>query len=200
MSTEIKVNKSWYTDKVLVNQLYNEIVGYLMNQKKQYSIHKEVIYDLAQSTLLVCLVNAKKGKIEFRSTINTYAIGIAKRLLLKYASENKNTISIEETDVLMRFALEEPYNHKEEELKWSVFFKEYRKLTDECRKVIRLTIKKLSSLKIKRRMGYGSESFVRNKVYRCKKHFVQLVKENPNYRKYISYDREDYEIFGRGDE
>lgn len=189
-----------HNDKTLISQLYNEIIGYLMKMKKNYRLPNDIVYDISQSTLLTCLINSKRNKFKHKSTINTYAIGVAKRLLLRYLRDNRNTISIEETDILFKMAIEEPYNHYEVELKWNVFFKEYRKLTDECRNIIRLAIKKLGSVKIKKRMGYKSESFVNNKMYRCKKHFVKLVKDNPNYQKYIGYDREDYEIFERGDE
>lgn len=180
----------------LAEQLYRYVLYYLFKIRGNFEMSESLVEDIAQNTLLIVIRNGQKGKIRFESSLETYAIAIAKRLIWQFCS-NKNELNTQEIENYEN--IQTPAKETEihaDEVKWNIFYREFRNLSEECRKMFRLLVKKKKYDEISDLMGYASYKYVKIKMQRCRRSFRKLVKNNPDYKKYKDYDRQDFEIFG----
>lgn len=200
MGNKIKFDKRsldefWWKDKETLKRIEKQMLNYLFAQNKFQKLSKDDVREVGQTAMYLLILNATNGKIRLESDPVTYTIGIAKRLLIKCASESKRTISIEDTDLLRTLAAEENNDIERNELSWRIYYRAYKKLSDDCRTLIRFSKKKVKPEVLMHKLNYSSVGFVRNKLYRCKSYFIELVKKDPEKYKISGYDREDFSIF-----
>jgi len=163
-------------------QLLYEILAYLLVQRKEVSISEVEIEDIAQTALFMLIYKEQNVGIELTSALNTYAIAIAKKLMLKYLRDRKQMISLNSPDVLLKLIEEEPENHQLKEDKWVLYHESFKKLSAECQKLFRLSYKRVNQEKISQKMGYASAKYVKIKKSRCKEKLITFIENDPTYK------------------
>jgi len=68
-----------------------------------------------------------------------------------------------------------------EQLQYSLYQKHFRRLKEECKKILSWFLDKVSLKEIAERMGYKSEKYAKKRKYYCKEHLVEAIKGDPEY-------------------
>jgi RNA polymerase sigma factor (sigma-70 family) len=187
-------------DNEIALLLYQELMAFLMKYKENYGVNTELIEDIAQNSFAIFLDNARKDKIRFDASLNTYIKSIGRFLIINYFKEKKRELPVEKEFIENMKLYESVDGLEEMEIKWMVFYKEFQNLKEDCRKIILLSLSDYKYSEISEEMNYSSRDFVKLKMKRCKEYLKNLIKNNTNYRKYLNYEREDFKVFGWKDE
>jgi len=137
--------------------------------------------DVFQSAILTIYEKAQHAEFTLTSKFYTLLYGICRNLWgnrlqkksfkevtlledVKYTSEDNVEFDIEKTE--------------EQELFWTSF----KKLGEDCQKLLRLFFDKEKMEKIAKMMGYGSVSYAKKRKFQCKEKLVDLVKKDIRYK------------------
>jgi len=63
-----------------------------------------------------------------------------------------------------------------------LYRKMFLRLGEDCQKVLRLYLRKVSMEKIMEQMGYGSVSYTKKRKFTCKEKLVSLIKSDRSYQ------------------
>lgn len=65
--------------------------------------------------------------------------------------------------------------------RWELYQKNFNLLSDNCKKVLSLFLKKYKQKEIAEELGYNSETVVRQRVFKCKSKLVKLIQKDSSY-------------------
>ncbi len=69
-----------------------------------------------------------------------------------------------------------------EQEKWELFEEKFTELSDNCKEILKLHLDKVSGREIMERLGYASETTVRQRIFKCKSSLVKKIKTDLRYR------------------
>ncbi|MFO7655811.1 MAG: sigma-70 family RNA polymerase sigma factor [Bacteroidales bacterium] len=97
-----------------------------------------------------------------------------------------------ETVALNEAALSESYNLEEDNLaeidegiETAIYQRNFLKLGEKCRELLRLTLDKVPAKEIAGKFGFKSENFVFKRNHQCKEQLIKMIKEDPEYIRYM---------------
>ena len=67
--------------------------------------------------------------------------------------------------------------------RWEVYHRNFNLLSDNCKIVLSLFLKKKKQKDIAKELGYNSESVVRQRVFKCKSKLIKLIQKDTAYKK-----------------
>jgi FixJ family two-component response regulator len=70
-----------------------------------------------------------------------------------------------------------------QEEKMAMIQRHYDTLTERCKKIIRLMLKKSSTEQIMKAMGFSSVAYTRKRKYQCKHSLIKRIKSDPDYQR-----------------
>lgn len=139
--------------------------------------------DIYQEALIVIYRKLKDGELEIKNcSFNTYLYSVCKLLWLKqlekkrikqdYYMQDDEFTDLEDDNIL------DVYEKSE---KYKLYQKHFAKLQEDCRKVIGLSLERVSLRDIAEIMGYKSEKYAKKKKYQCKEKLIEKIKQDPKY-------------------
>jgi len=160
--------------------VYPSVLKYIRNN----SGNQEDAEDIFQKALLHVTTKAKVKNYEPVDNFEWYLYGICKNLWLKELSFRKKwatkaevkEITDESNAKLMALQILE--NDRRE-----VYLRNFNLLSDNCKKVMSLFLKKRKQKEIAEELGYSSETVVRQRVFKCKSKLIKLIKKDVSYEK-----------------
>jgi len=160
--------------------VYPSVRKYILNN----SGRQEDAEDIFQKALLHITTKAKVKNYEPVANFEWYLYGICKNLWLKELSFRKKwsiraevkEINDESNAKLM--ALEILENDR-----WEVYLRNFNLLSDNCKKVLSLFLKKRKQKEIAEELGYSSDTVVRQRVFKCKSKLIKLIQKDSSYKK-----------------
>lgn len=176
----------------VISKVYKKVYHHLENYGKVVKASEHNVKESVQDAFEIFYRQILDEKLTLSCTVETYIISIAKNILHKNEVElgffNKTPLSkielIDEIDV----------DQKIEEFKHKLFISEFKKLNEECRKIITLTLEGYDASQTKTLMKLSSVGYVRLKRLRCKNYLTERIKENPDYEKLRNANPEDFEL------
>ncbi|MDA3893216.1 MAG: sigma-70 family RNA polymerase sigma factor [Salinivirgaceae bacterium] len=176
----------------VISTVYKKVYRHLENYGRSINASDHNIKESVQDAFEVFYRQILNKKLVLSCTLETYIISIAKRAL----QTNERNFGSYTKEPINAYELidEKEFSQVIEDQKHKLFVKEFKKLNEECRRVITLTLEGFNATQIKKRMNYSSESFVRIKRQRCKSYLTQKIKENPEYEKLRNANPEDFEF------
>jgi len=175
-------------DQLIVKQLYQRIIVYILAWRKTYYLNEEDVNDIAQNTMYHLILNLRDADIELSCKLSTYAIAFAKKQIQRFADNEKRFKRIKEETFIDEQLFSENVEDKNMEQKWKIFNAEFNKLSKECKTLIDLHIQEIRQKDIAKIAGYNSVNYVKKRIYLCRKKLWELIQDNPNYKKIKSYD------------
>ncbi len=180
----------------IIGSIYKKVYKHLDNygiivKASTYNI-KEAVQDAFEVFYRKIL---NKKKLRLTCSVETYIISIAKNLL--HANERElgffNVIPISKIDIIDDDE-NESIKHKIDEQKRKLFIDEFKKLSEECKRIISLTMEGYNSAQIKTIMKYSTENVVYARRMRCKQYLTEKIKNRPDYEKLRNAKPEDFEL------
>lgn len=167
----------------------NEIIlTYLIRKLKPkiyYWIRKqggseEQAEDNFQDTWLAVLINIHRGKYE-EGNFEAYFKKISKNIWINGKRNNRVEWNIKND--LKDDSEGERYLKLLKEEQYGIVFQKLTELSEECRRILELRFFEDSELKFIADQMNISINFVPVRIHRCKKYLLELLKNDPNFRK-----------------
>jgi len=160
--------------------VYPSVRKYIRNN----SGNQEDAEDIFQRALLHVTTKSKVKNYQPVANFEWYLYGICKNLWLKELNFRKKwatkaevkEVSDESNAKIM--ALEILENDRRE-----VYLRNFNLLSDNCKKVLSLYLKKRKHKEIAEDLGYNSETVVRQRIFKCKAKLTKLIQKDALYKK-----------------
>lgn len=150
--------------------------GFLMFANK-YDLSADDLLDVYQDSIIALCENAKKGTIDaLESSIATYLFSIGKYMIYKKLKERNKRVSLDYDQHLPQ-VLEDEYQEPFDENQTKLLQENFRKLGEQCQKVLRLFYyeeKNLDTIQIE--LNYTNKDVLKSQKSRCLKQLKDLIK------------------------
>jgi len=136
--------------------------------------------DIFQEAIIVAFRNIRENKeFKLESSFQTYLYSIARLLWLKQLREKRSRNTITEKHTFIEF--EEPKPFDEEDLKYSLYQRAFKKLPPDCQQILKMSIDGVSQKQIAKKLGLKSENYIKKRKHYCKEYLIGKIKEDPDY-------------------
>jgi len=167
-----------------ISEIYELVYPSVRKYIRNNSGNQEDAEDIFQRSLLNITTKAKVKNYEPVVNFEWYLYGICKNLWLKELNFRKKWSAKAEVKEITDesnaklIALEILENDRRE-----VYLRNFELLSDNCKKVLSLFLKKRKQKEIAEELGYNSETVVRQRVFKCKSKLTKLIQKDPSYKK-----------------
>jgi RNA polymerase sigma factor (sigma-70 family) len=165
-------------------EIYKLIYPSVQKYIRSNSGNNEDAEDIFQRALLHITTKYKVSNIEPLNNFEWYLYGICKNMWLKelsYRKKRGSKVEVREFSdepMAKTIALEILENDR-----WEVYHRNFNLLSDNCKKVMSLYLKKYKQKDIAKELGYNSETVVRQRVFKCKSKLIKLIHKDSVYKK-----------------
>jgi RNA polymerase sigma factor (sigma-70 family) len=160
--------------------VFPSVIKYISNN----SGNKQDAEDVFQKALIIVTTKAKVKNYQPFENFEWYLYGISRNLWLKELKLRKKrgqkteVKEISDENTAKSIALQILENDRRE-----VYLRNFNLLSDNCKKVLSLFLKKRKHKEIAEELGYNSESVVRQRVFKCKNKITKLIQKDPSFNK-----------------
>ncbi len=145
---------------------------------------EEDVEDIFQESLIIIYRKLKEKNLKLvNCSFKTYLYSVCRNLWLKELEKRRNRkesiIADSEDFIDVNEGISDVQDENERYKLYQVYFE---KLGDDCKKVLKLFLDKVSLREIAKIMGYGSEKYAKKRKYQCKEMLVNMIKNDTNYK------------------
>jgi RNA polymerase sigma factor (sigma-70 family) len=136
--------------------------------------------DIFQDAILIIYEKVKEDDFELKSQFYTLLHGICRNLWgnrLQKKSFKEVTIP-EDIKYKSDHNIVEAMLRNEESM---IFWSNFKKLGEDCQKLLTLFFEKIKMNQITEEMGYGSLSYTKKRKFQCKEKLVSMIKSDSRY-------------------
>ena len=94
--------------------------------------------------------------------------------------ENENLTDMQDS---IQFEMRDAENEK-----YRLFQKHFLKLSEDCKKILKLFMNKVPLREIAEIMGFKTEKYAKTRKFMCKEKLKNAIFNDPNYKKYLIHD------------
>lgn len=156
---------------------FPKILKFIVNNKGQQSDAEDVF----QNALLQLAVRYKKEPFEIKTNFEGYLFTVCKNLWRRELNKSKKWVT-NETIIQLQSKEQELALAALEQERWELFAEYLKTISENCRKVLQLYFNKVSYSDIVEKMGYNSETVVRQRVFKCKTKLTSLIQKDKRYK------------------
>ncbi|MFA8433922.1 MAG: RNA polymerase sigma factor [Marinifilaceae bacterium] len=162
--------------KYVYSKFYPSIRNFIENNNG----NEEDARDLFQEAIIVIYRKMKKEPLVLNCNFKTYIYSVCKLLWLKQLEKRRQNNEVSD-DSLLDNRLDEVTQNWEETERYRLYQKHFLRLGDDCQKVLRLSLEKVSLKKIAEIMGYKGEKYAKKRKFQCKQQLVESIKNDNQY-------------------
>lgn len=180
-----------FSDKEIIEGIFlhhSYILEYVY--KKNYPVIRRLIRrnsgndedakDVLQDAIIVIYRKIKKNDLNLNCSLGTYIYAVCRNIWLKKLRSDvlkSNWVMIDNEE---NFDLPDEVNDNYEEYeKYKIYQENFRRLNNNCKRILSLYLAKTPVKKISEITGY-TEKYVRNMKLNCKKKLIENIKNNLN--------------------
>jgi RNA polymerase sigma factor (sigma-70 family) len=162
-------------DQTAIRQLYEDNKNGFLLFVKRYNVANEDIIDIYQDAIVAFIENAKKGKIDnLQSSATTYLFGIGKFMVFQKIKKAGKTLPSEDLENVVQAY--DDYNEDENIEQVSQLQIAFKKLGDQCQKVLQLFYYEEKKLdEIQDILGYTNKDVLKSQKSRCLKQLKEIA-------------------------
>lgn len=137
----------------------------------------EGIFNTCLSSFFVRL---QKAPINVSSNFQAYLITACRNQWRKQIQKNTRERVIKD-DYMELKGIEQITDATLWQERWDIYEDNFQKISENCQRVLKLHLKKISAKVIMQELNYSSESVVAQRVFKCKKSLIELIKKDSRY-------------------
>ncbi len=128
-------------------------------------------------------LSARLGRSEFnlKSTFEGYLFTACKNLWRRELNRKEHRRVTSNTVKELYYEEKNLTQSLLEQERWELFKEMLNQLSDNCKKILQLFFEKYSGRSIMEKLGYSSESTVRQRIFKCKGQLAKLIKQDERY-------------------
>lgn len=141
--------------------------------------------DIFQEALVVIYRKLDENKLDISCTFKTYLYSVCRLLWLKHLEKRKtkNEFSIDNENFIE--LADDTKELSEQNARYSLYQKYFKLLGEDCRKVLEMSLEKISLKQIAEIMGYKSEKYAKKRKYQCKERLINEIKNDPQFKELV---------------
>lgn len=163
--------------QLLYESLFPRVLSYVRNNQGSKEDAEEIFHD----ALYQIMIRASTKGVQINSTFDGYVYTVCRNLWLAEIKSRQRKVRNEGV-----FELKD----KDDEIvaaiinqeRWELMEEQFLNLSDTCRELMKDYFKKVPYKEIVKKFSYSSENVAFQKVFKCKKRLMDLVKSHPNYK------------------
>jgi RNA polymerase sigma factor (sigma-70 family) len=190
------MKKALYSDQEIIAALKmkeNESIRYLYRSCFE-SVHRLILSnsgksedaeDIFQDALVILYRKIKADELKLTCSLKTYLYAVSRNLWKQRLQKadfkiEKINENIEDDCSSLDFG-----NDLYEEIKYNLYQKHFMKLSEECKKVLKLFLDKIRMEEITKIMGFSSVDYAKTRKYLCKQSLKEKILNDPEYKIYL---------------
>jgi RNA polymerase sigma factor (sigma-70 family) len=168
-------------DRVIILDLYRQLGPMIHNLVIRNSGSKTDASDIFQEGLVVLFEKIQDPDFRLTSSYKTLLYAICRNLWLQQLDKRKRmpmalTDDIPEEQEASFMA----ENAIREQQKYDLYRKHFKKLGDDCQRILKMFIQGESLRKISESMGF-TEKYAKKRKYICQKNLIEAIRKDRNY-------------------
>jgi len=174
-------------EKYTLRYLYDEYFPAIKVLVLRNNGEEEDAEDIFQDSLMIIYLKVRDDLLQLDCSFKTYQYSICRNLWLQKLEKNKSSNS-SFTDIENFIELSDQFMFEifdEENEKRKLIHKHFFKLSDDCQKVLRLFLRKVSLKEIADIMGYKTVKYAKTRKFLCKENLKRRIFNDPKYKKYL---------------
>ena len=173
---EALINGNPQTMKHLYGTIFPKTVSYIKKNNGSYEDSEEIFQD----ALFQLIARAKIKGVQINGSFDGYIYTVCKNLWLKELNKRKkkvrNDLVFERVD-----KEEEHVNSILNQERWDLFEEKITMLRKNCKEILKAYFKKMPYKEMVIKFSYANENTAFQRVYKCKKKLMSLIKEDVRY-------------------
>ncbi len=138
--------------------------------------------DIFQKVLLQISARIRIRELQtINSTFEAYFFTACKNLWRRELNKKKRVTNIDVKELVSE-ELDMAHALLEQE-RWELFKEKLEKLSDNCKEILTLFLKKVSYADMVKKMSYTTETVARQRVFKCKAKLIKIIKADDRFDK-----------------
>lgn len=138
--------------------------------------------DIFQEAIVIIFRKLKDEQLKISCAFKTYLYSVCRLLWLKQLEKRKakNELSIDNEHYID--LPDDTQIVSEQSERYRLYQDYFAKLSEDCRKVLEMSLQKIPLKKIAEIMGYKSDKYAKKRKYQCKERLIQKIKSDPKFK------------------
>lgn len=170
------------SDEKVVAEIYNLFFPKVLSFVYKNNGQQEDAEDVFQKALLQISARIKLRKLEvIHTSFEAYLFTACKNLWRRELNNKQKGVTNDGVKELVSDELDMAHALLEQE-RWELFREKLEHLSDNCKQVLNLFLKKVPYDQIVEKLGYTSETVARQRVFKCKAKLIEMIKADKRFR------------------
>lgn len=168
-------------DSRIILKIYEECFPYVRKFVLINSGKLEDAEDVFQKALMQISVRYRHDKFEIKTSFKAYLFVVCKNLWRRELNKSKIRVT---TDRLVELVDDDKDQAMAllEQKRQELFLEKLQEISENCKKILTLFFAKIPYIRIAKENGYSSETVVRQRVFKCKKQLIDLIKKDGRFK------------------
>lgn len=158
-------------------KVFPKVLQFVLLNKGQPADAEDVFHD----ALLQLTARVKVQKFEIKTSFEAYLYTACRNLWRRSLNKAKKRVTKGDVVELVSEENDMSYAVLEQE-RWELYQEKFKELSENCRNILGLSLKKVSYKVIMEKLSYASENVVRQRVFRCRTKLTALIKSDSRYK------------------
>jgi RNA polymerase sigma factor (sigma-70 family) len=173
-------------DSLIIRYVYKEYyptIKFLITTNSGTETDAE---DVFQDALVVLYRKIAKENLILTSSFKTFLYSICRNLWLQRLDRrvfSNEFLDMEDLSELQEFSSSEQADEEHE--KYRLFQQHFFRLSEDCQKILKLFMSKVSLREIAEIMGFKTEKYAKTRKFMCKEKLKNSIINDPNFKKYL---------------
>lgn len=164
--------------KEIYDKFYHKILGYVLKNNGDRADAKDVL----NKALVQLMARDNLDSINQDYPFEAYLFTACKNLWIRELNKKKNRGVTSDHVKELYYKEKDLAQSSLEQDRWELFNEQFKKLSDNCREILELLFDKVSGKEMMEKLGYASDTTVRQRVFKCKKKLTELVKNDQRFK------------------
>jgi RNA polymerase sigma factor (sigma-70 family) len=173
-------------DSLIIRYVYKEYyptIKFLITTNSGTETDAE---DVFQDALVVLYRKISRENLVLTSSFKTFLYSICRNLWLQRLDRrvfSNEFLDMEDLSDMQEMSYSE--QPEEEHEKYRLFQQHFFRLSEDCQKVLKLFMNKVSLREIADIMGFKTEKYAKTRKFMCKEKLKNSIINDPNFKKYL---------------
>ncbi len=168
-------------DKTVLKKLYVDYFPVIKRFIIENSGCEQDAKDVFQEGIVIIYRKIKNGTFNLTSSFKAYIYSVCRYIWIKHLYDRKRNVYDQNIYVEYEGIQDISINEYEKNEQYKLYQTHFKRLNKDCKKILRLFLKKISLKDIADKMGIESIQYVKRKKYKCKEQLIRYIKSDPNF-------------------
>ncbi len=140
--------------------------------------------DVFQEAVIIIYGKIRNDELIIKKSFRSYFMVMIKLIWFKKMGREPQKSNDEELFENILDDNEDLEFKHEEAKKYNLYYKHFKKLRDDCKKILTLFLQKMPLNMIAKKIGSKSENYIKKRKHKCKEFLVDSIKSDPEYKNF----------------